>query len=418
MAKWDANRFLNTVSYFGAIPIFSDLQRWLTGISNSQSTIGGGKALGEILVVGATGEIGQLTIQQLLKSGYRVRAAIADLNLTPFSVPANVKFVQIDFDTIDSSTIDRILSGVRSIIICPDPQNSISPAVFDNLLAAARAALPTDRKFQLFDFTQPIADLQATWGAVDDVVMGGVSQSGIRLERNTQSRPDLQSTWGAVDDVVMGGVSESGIRLETNYAIFSGNVSTENSGGFASVRTRNFHPSLNLSNYEGIELRVKGDGQRYKLFVRTEDKWDGIGYAHSFDTIANEWLTIQVPFRDLVPIFRAKTVNDAAPIDTTQICSFQLMLSKFEYDRALNPRFTPGLFSLEIESISAYGGQMMPQLVVVNPVPIPADLVPKLQTANLPYSIVQWGGLDPQMVAMIAVRSIAQPAAVGQILGH
>lgn len=412
MAKWDANRFLNTVSYFGAIPIFSDLQRWLTGISNSQSTIGGGKALGEILVVGATGEIGQLTIQQLLKSGYRVRAAIADLSMTPFSVPANVKFVQMNFESLDSSTIDRILSGVRSIIVCPDPQNSLSPAVIDNLLAAARAALPTSNKFQLFDFTQPIADLEATWGAVDDVVMGGVSASNIRLST------DIQSTWGAVDDVVMGGVSESGIQLETNYAVFSGNVSTENSGGFASVRTRNFEPSLNLSNYEGIELRVKGDGQRYKLFVRTEDKWDGIGYAHSFDTIANEWLTIQVPFRDLVPIFRAKTVNGAAPIDTTQICSFQLMLSKFEYDRALNPRFIPGLFSLEIESISAYGGQTMPQFVIINPVPIPDDLVPKLQAAQLPYSIVQWGSLDSQMVAMIAVRSISKPEAVGQILGH
>jgi uncharacterized protein YbjT (DUF2867 family) len=412
MAKWDANRFLNTVSYFGAIPIFSDLQRWLTGMSNSQSTIGGGKALGEILVVGATGEIGQLTIEQLLKSGYRVRAAIADLSMTPFSVPANVKFVQMNFEAIDSSTIDRILSGVRSMIICPDPQNSLSPTVLDNLLTAARAALPTHNKFQLFDFTQPTADLQMTWGSVDDVVMGGVSASNIRLST------DLQSTWGAVDDVVMGGVSESGIRLDTNYAVFSGNVSTENSGGFASVRTRNFNPSLNLSNYEGIELRVKGDGQRYKLFVRTEDKWDGIGYAHSFDTSANEWLTIQVPFRDLVPIFRAKTVNDAAPIDTTQICSFQLMLSKFEYDKALNPRFTPGLFSMEIESISAYGGQTMPQLVVINPVPIPDDLVSKLQAAKLPYSIVQWGSLDPQMVAMIAVRSIAQPEAVGQILGR
>jgi hypothetical protein len=417
MAKWDANRFLNTVSYFGAIPIFSDLQRWLTGVSNSQSTIGGGK-VGTILVVGATGEIGQMVVHQLLKSGYQIRAAIADLNMTPFSVPANVQFVQMNFETIDSSTIDRILAGVRSIIICPDSQKPLSPTVLDNLLTAARAALPSTNKSQLFDFTQPITDLQATWGAVDDVVMGGVSASNIRLERNTQTSTDLQSTWGAVDDVVMGGVSASGIRLATNYAVFSGNVSTENSGGFASVRTRNFNPSLNLSNYEGIELRVKGDGQRYKLFVRTEDKWDGIGYAHSFDTIANEWLTIQVPFCDLVPIFRAKTVNEAAPIDTTQICSFQLMLSKFEYDRALNPRFTPGLFSLQVESISAYGGQMMPQLVVINPVPIPDDLVPKLQAAKLPYSIVQWGSLDPQMIAMIAVRSIAQPEAVGQVLGH
>ena len=94
------------------------------------------------------------------------------------------------------------------------------------------------------------------------------------------------------------------------------------------------------------------------------------------------------------------------------------MLSKFEYDRALNPRFTPGLFSLQIESISAYGGQPTPQLVLIESMPIPTDLVPKLQATNLPYAIVQSGNVAPQMLAMIAVKSLSQPEAVGQVLGH
>ena len=383
MAKWNPSRFLDTVGYFGAIPIFSDVQRWLTGESKDRSSIDGGRALGLVLVVGTSGEVGQLVIGQLLKSGYRVRAAISDLSLKPLSVPANVEFVQVDLNS--SNLSDQIMTGVRSMVICPDSQNALSPAALNNLIAAAGNYLAPVTHLELFDFTQPDANLQATWGAVDDVVMGGVS--------------------------------ESGIRLADGFALFSGNVSTDNSGGFASVRTRNFEPSFNLSNYRGIELRVKGDGQRYKLFIRTEAKWDGVGYAYSFDTIANEWLTIQVPFQDLVPIFRAKTVNDA-PLDTTQICSLQLMLSKFEYDKALNPRFMPGLFSLQVESISAYGGQNLPQLVVINPIPLPVDLVPNLQAANLPYSIVQAGNLDSQMLAMIAVKSLSQPEAVGQIFGH
>lgn len=383
MAKWDPSRFLNTVGYFGAIPIFSDVQRWLTGESKDRSSTNGGRALGLVLVVGAIGEIGQLVVGQLLKSGYRVRAAISDLSLTPFSVPANVEFVQVDSNSLNLSA--QVMAGVRSIVICPDPQNSLPSAVLNNLRAAVSTYLTPITQLELFDFTQPDVNLQATWGAVDDVVMGGVS--------------------------------ESGIRLADGYALFSGNVSTDNSGGFASVRTRNFDPSFNLSNYRGIELRVKGDGQRYKLFVRTESKWDGVGYAYSFDTIADEWITIQVPFQDLVPIFRAKTVNDA-PLDTTQICSLQLMLSKFEYDKALNPRFTPGLFSLQVESISAYGGQNLPQLVVINSIPLSVDLVPNLQATNLSYSIVQAGNLDSQMVAIIAVKSLSQPEAVGQIFGH
>lgn len=246
--------------------------------------------------------------------------------------------------------------------------------------------LPASDNLNLFDFTRPDADLQATWGAVDDVVMGGVS--------------------------------ESGLRLMSGFAVFSGHVSTDNSGGFASVRTRNFDPSYNLSNYQGIELRVKGDGQRYKIFVRTEAKWDGIGYAHSFDTVANEWMTVRVPFSELVPIFRAKTVTDAQPIDLTQICSLQLMLSKFEYDNRLNPQFQPGLFSLQMESIAVYGGRITPQLVFVDSQPIDPTLTELLNTTRLPYTIVKSTTLDPQMVAAIAVTSLKQPEAVGQILGR
>ncbi len=384
MAKWDVGRFFNTVNYFGAIPIISDVQRWLNSASHSQSTIDGGRALGSILVVGATGEIGQVVIQQLVKSGYRVKAAIADLSLAPFSIPANVEFVRFPAD--EPSEWERLMAGVKSIVICPEDRSSISITTLNNLATAAKTYLSPNNNLQIFDFTQ-------------------------------FSR-DLQSQWGAVDDVVMGGVSESGIRVAEGYALFSGNVSTENSGGFASVRNRNFNPSLNLSNYRGIELRIKGDGQRYKFFVRTEETWDGVGYAYSFDTIADEWLTIQIPFQDLVPIFRAKTVSNAQPIETNRICSFQLMLSKFEYNRALNPRFTPGRFSLQIAAISAYGGKIMPQLAIVLPSLSADNLVSQIQAIDLPCTIVKWETLTPQMVAEIATRSISQPEAVGQILGR
>lgn len=164
---------------------------------------------------------------------------------------------------------------------------------------------------------------------------------------------DIQNTWGALDDVVMGGVSDSSVRLENGAAVFSGNVSIANSGGFASIRTRNFEPALNLSTFTGVEIRLKGDGNRYKFLIRDGDGWDSVGYSHSFDTVANEWITVQVPFAQLIPVFRAKTVSDAK-LSPEGIRSFQLMLSKFEYDGGLNPKFNPGSFRLEISSIAAY----------------------------------------------------------------
>jgi uncharacterized protein YbjT (DUF2867 family) len=177
---------------------------------------------------------------------------------------------------------------------------------------------------------------------------------------------DLKNIWGAVDDVVMGGVSESGIRLVENTALFTGNVSTANSGGFASVRTRNFEPPLNLAGYDGVELRVKGDGKRYKFILRSDPQWDGTAYSYSFDTVDNNWMSVRIPFAELIPVFRAKTLKDSAPIDSSSIRSFQIMLSKFEYDGELNPKFEPGGFALQVESIKAYGGATKPRFVLVS----------------------------------------------------
>ena len=36
--------------------------------------------------------------------------------------------------------------------------------------------------------------------------------------------------------------------------------------------------------YEGLELRLKGDGQRYKCVIRSDSGWDAVGYTASFDT--------------------------------------------------------------------------------------------------------------------------------------
>lgn len=187
----------------------------------------------------------------------------------------------------------------------------------------------------------PQADLKA--GTETNMILFDFSDSSI----------DLRNTWGALDDVVMGGVSDSAIRLENGAAVFSGNVSTANSGGFASVRTRNFEPAIDLSAYTGIELHVKGDGNRYKFLVRDSDGWDSVGYSYSFDTVRDEWITVRIPFDQMIAVFRAKTLANQK-VQTNSVRSLQLMLSKFEYDGALNPHFQAGPFTLAVSRIAAY----------------------------------------------------------------
>ncbi len=178
-------------------------------------------------------------------------------------------------------------------------------------------------------------------------------QEGILFDF-TQPNPEHLALWGALDDVVMGGVSRSGLQPAEDSVCFTGLVSTENSGGFASIRTRNFEPPLNLAAYRGIELRIKGDGQRYKFFLRDREGWDAIAYGYSFDTSPQEWITVRLPFAELNPVFRARFQPDAKPLDPSSIRSFQLMLSKFEYDKVLNPHFTPGEFCLRVQTIAAF----------------------------------------------------------------
>lgn len=171
---------------------------------------------------------------------------------------------------------------------------------------------------------------------------------------NIQSDAGLSSVWGAVDDVVMGGVSASRLQAATEQAVFTGTVSILNSGGFASVRTRNFEPPFDLSAHHGIRLNVRGDGNRYKFLLRDSIQWDGIAYSYSFDTVADQWMLVDIPFDAMVPVFRARTMSDAPALDAGSVRAFQFMLSKFEYDGSLNPAFEPGSFELFIKSVDAY----------------------------------------------------------------
>ena len=67
--------------------------------------------------------------------------------------------------------------------------------------------------------------------------------------------------WQVVNDDVMGGVSTSSFRVTNGIAVFRGEVSLENNGGFASVCSL---PSRHdLAGCDAYVIRVRGDGRRY-----------------------------------------------------------------------------------------------------------------------------------------------------------
>lgn len=46
-------------------------------------------------------------------------------------------------------------------------------------------------------------------------------------------------------------------------------------------------PHLLAAAFDGLELRVKGNGLRYKCIIRTDPGWDAVGYTLAFDTQDN-----------------------------------------------------------------------------------------------------------------------------------
>ena len=150
--------------------------------------------------------------------------------------------------------------------------------------------------------------------------------------------------WTSVDDVVMGGVSDSLMQVsEDGTGVFAGHLSLENEGGFASVRAP--LPENDYSGYDGIVLRVKGDGKRYSFRVRTDMVFDGVVYRQEFDTVAGEWMDVLSPFSDFKPSFRGRIASDAPPLDPSRIFQIGFLISEKQ----------EGSFRLEVEIIAAYG---------------------------------------------------------------
>lgn len=389
--KWDGQRFWNTLNYFEIIPFFSCWQRLFSRREQNQVKNQRGNNMGIILVVGATGGVGKRVVRCLLEKNYQVRGLVRNVEKAREILGEKVDLFEADI-TIPETLTSDLMRNVTAVICCTGTR--VQPVEGDT---PSREKYYQGVKFYLPQVADSpeMVEYQGIKNLVN--VVNKYLRAGEKVLFDfTNPNSELQEIWGALDDVVMGGVSESNIRITANGAIFSGNVSTANNGGFASVRTRNFSPSLDLSDYEGIELRVNGDGKRYKFILRCEGKWDGIGYCYSFDTIYDFPQTIRIPFKDLIPVFRAKTVPNAAPFDSSQVYSMQLMLSKFEYDGALNPNFSPGLFGLAIESIKAYGGKPTPQFIMISSAGVTRPGRPGLNLDEEPPAVrlnEQLGGL-------------------------
>lgn len=149
--------------------------------------------------------------------------------------------------------------------------------------------------------------------------------------------------WMIINDEVMGGLSQSRFELSSPAtAIFSGHLSLENNGGFASIHKR--CQDFNFDNCCGIILKVKGDGRCYQFRVKTDDLFDGAAYRAIFTTVDQQWQTVILNFASFCASFRGKPVPNAADLSPGQIRQVGFLLA----DKRQGP------FRLEIAWIKAF----------------------------------------------------------------
>ena len=148
--------------------------------------------------------------------------------------------------------------------------------------------------------------------------------------------------WFVVNDNVMGGRSEGGFSIAQGQLRFAGSTNTLG-GGFSSIRTRPLQ--LDLSQYDGIRLNVRGDGRRYTWRLTTDARWRSrkVSYWADFDTTNGEWSTVDIPFANFIPQFRGMRLN-GPNLDPTLISGMGLMI----YDKL------DGSFELSLSSLHAY----------------------------------------------------------------
>ncbi len=110
---------------------------------------------------------------------------------------------------------------------------------------------------------------------------------------------NVKQDWEFISDQVMGGVSSGKIDLisesSRNFIRLSGNVSTENNGGFIQFRS-DF--DFEKKNFKGIRIKAKGFPSKYYIHIRTTFlllPWQY--YSGAFE-VSENWQTFEILFND------------------------------------------------------------------------------------------------------------------------
>ena len=132
------------------------------------------------------------------------------------------------------------------------------------------------------------------------------------------------TNWRITNDSVMGGKSQGEIIPAQDSIVFTGEISSENNGGFTST----FHPVTALvPNFHAISIDVQGDGHVYQLRLVTLVDGYRLSYKHEFSTSPHKRQKMAFKLTDFQASFRGRMITNAPELKSEDIIEVGFLLN-------------------------------------------------------------------------------------------
>ncbi len=166
-------------------------------------------------------------------------------------------------------------------------------------------------------------------------------------------QPESAKAWQTVNDGVMGGRSDGRFKInKAGNMEFSGTLSLENNGGFASVRSRG--RDLGLAAGDTLIARIRGDGRQYTFNLYTPSRRTAFSYRAICPTIKDAWIEVELPLESFVATSFGRVVPNQ-PLNPGVVNGVGILLG----DKKAGP------FELEVEWIKVRSGDRVAAAIMV-----------------------------------------------------
>ncbi|GJQ15525.1 hypothetical protein GpartN1_g7316.t1 [Galdieria partita] len=301
----------------------------------------------QVLVLGATGRIGNIITKKLLLRGYRVRVLVRNLySSTLDAVGTGCTFAKGDVRELSSlydamENVDKVIWAVGA-----SDSKETESVEFNGLQNVIKAL--HDSKFQQY---------------------GSEESSKVTLFKFDR-KTDFES-WKPVLDEFRSRLASVGLQKRPpkieymqnarNNAVFTGKI-FDADGGTAEIASK--IDQYDLEEFEGLIIRCIGDGKTYGLELRTRSGDNAqVEYLARFRTVPNKWLTIRLPFSKFVAVPKEgilRPVRVTEEINLSEV--YQLAIN---FVKASKQDQDDG-FYLAIDYIKAYRKQQEPEFIMIS----------------------------------------------------